>query len=194
VNYEGFKSEIKVLDAYLAHLNKTPPVKGWKRSEMLCYWFNIYNAATVQLISKAYPVNSIRDINTGKPWDKKFVKSNNKTWTLNQIENEIVRPYTKEPRLHVAFNCAAVSCPKMLNEAFLPKKLYSQLSKLSKIWLTDTSKNKISKNKIEISKIFEWYKDDFYKGIIPFINKYSGTQVDPDAQISYLEYDWKLNN
>ncbi len=194
VNYNAFKSDISKIDNYLAHLKNTPPTKDWTKNEKLAYWFNLYNAATIHLIANNYPVQSIKDINSGKPWDKKFIESGNNTYSLNQIENSIVRPNFNEPRLHVAFNCAAISCPKLMKGAFLPSKLNSQLNTLSKNWITDSTKNKISENTIEISKIFEWYKVDFKKGIIPFINNFSTTKVDPNAEIKYLDYNWGLND
>ena len=194
VNYKGFKSNISQIETYLLHLQKTPPKKDWTKNEKLAYWFNLYNAATIQLISNAYPVKSIKDINRGKPWDKKFIKSGNKTYSLNQIENTIVRPNFNEPRLHVAFNCAAVSCPKLLNEAFTPSKLNSQLNKLSRAWINDPSKNKITANSIKISKIFEWYAIDFKKGVIPFINTYANVKANKAQKIQYLEYNWDLND
>ncbi|WP_299435983.1 DUF547 domain-containing protein [uncultured Aquimarina sp.] len=194
VNYNGFKSNISTIEKYLSHLQVTSPKKDWTKKEKLAYWFNLYNAATVQLIANAYPIKSIKDINGGKPWDKKFVKSGNQIYSLNQIENTIVRPNFNEPRLHVAFNCAAVSCPKLLNEAFSPSKLYSQLNKLSSTWINDPTKNKITENSIEISKIFEWYGSDFKKGIIPFINRYATIKANGSAKIQYLEYNWNLND
>jgi len=194
VNYAGFKKEIANIDAYLLHLKEVSPDNTWSRNEKLAYWFNLYNAYTVRLVAGNYPVQSIRDLEGGKPWDKKFIKSGAKTLSLNDIENTIVRPNYNEPRLHVAFNCAAISCPNLLNEAFIPNKLNSQLNRLSKKWINDTSKNVIAENEIKISKIFEWYGVDFKKGIINFINTYSEQKVSPDANISYLEYNWKLND
>jgi len=194
VNYAGFKKDITNVNKYLLHLEEVSPDKIWSRNEKLAYWFNLYNAATVYLIANNYPTQSIRDLEGGKPWDKKFIKSGTKTLSLNEIENSIVRPNYNEPRLHAAFNCAAVSCPNLLNEAFMPSKLNSQLNMLSKQWVNDVSKNVIAKNEIKISKIFEWYAADFKEGVIPFINKYSNQKVNPNAKISYLEYNWKLNN
>lgn len=194
VNYVGFKTNITKIKAYLLHLQNTAPKKDWNKNEKLAYWFNLYNASTIQLVASAYPVKSIKNINNGKPWDKKFIKSGNKVYSLNEIENTIVRPNFNEPRLHVAFNCAAISCPKLLNEAFTPTKLNSQLNKLSKIWINDPTKNKITENSIEISKIFEWYAVDFKKGIIPFINQYAATKVSNSLEVKYLEYDWNLND
>lgn len=195
VNYRGFKSKISSLETYLLLLEKTPPTKKWSKNEKLVYWFNLYNAATVHLVASNYPVNSIKDINAGKPWDKKFVKSGDNLYALNDIENKIVRPNYNEPRLHVAFNCAAVSCPNLLNEAFTAFKLDAQLNRLSKQWINDPTKNKISKNEIQISKIFNWYNADFKKGVISFINTYSNSvKVDSNTKPTYLEYNWKLND
>lgn len=134
--------------------------------------------------------------NPVKPtWSKKFIKSGDKTYSLNDIENIIVRPNFNEPLVHVAFNCAAVSCPILLNEAFIVDKLYSQLEKQAKKWVNDTTKNKLTPDKIKVSQIFDWYKDDFKSsgGVISFINKYSNTKVNEKAKISYLEYNWNLN-
>ncbi|MDH7445623.1 DUF547 domain-containing protein [Aquimarina sp. 2201CG14-23] len=194
VNYNGFKSDISKIESYLKQLEQTPPQKGWTKNEKLAYWFNLYNAATIKLVASSYPIKSIRDINGGKPWDKKFVKSGNKTYSLNYIENKIVRPNFNEPRLHVAFNCAAISCPKLMKGAFFSNKLNTQLNTLSKAWINDPSNNKITKNKVEISKIFEWYSIDFKKGIIPFLNIHATNEIAADATITYLEYNWNLND
>ncbi|KAA1246023.1 DUF547 domain-containing protein [Aquimarina sp. RZ0] len=194
VNYNGLKSELHTIDAYLLHLQKTPPKNDWSKNEKLAYWFNLYNAATIHLIASSYPVKSIRDINGGKPWDQKFIKSGNQIYSLNEIENTIVRPNFNEPRLHVAFNCAAVSCPKLLKGAFFSSKLNRQLTTLANAWVNDPTKNKVTENSIEISKIFEWYGIDFKKGVISFIKPYTTIDIKENAAITYLEYDWKLND
>ena len=183
------------LKKYIDYLGKNPVKPTWSKNEELAYWFNLYNASTVYLIASNYPTTSITKLEKGKPWDKKFIKSGDKTCSLNDIENIIVRPNFNEPLVHVAFNCAAVSCPILLNEAFIVDKLYSQLEKQAKKWVNDTTKNKLTPDKIKVSQIFDWYKDDFKSsgGVISFINKYSNTKVNEKAKISYLEYNWNLN-
>lgn len=195
VNYNGFKSELDKLKKYIDYLGENPVKSTWSKNEELAYWFNLYNASTVYLIASNYPISSITKLEKGKPWDKKFVKSGDKTYSLNDIENVIVRPKFNEPLVHVAFNCAAVSCPILLNEAFVAEKLTAQLTKQAKKWVNDVSKNEITPEKIKISQIFDWYKADFDKvgGVISFINKYSNTKVNEKAKISYLEYNWNLN-
>ena len=194
VNYTGFKSKLPELTAYLKHLEEVSPKSDWSRNEKLAYWINLYNASTVYLVASNYPVKSITDISGGKPWDKKFVKSGDKIYTLNEIENKIIRPTFNEPRIHVALNCAAVSCPTLMNSAFLPNKLNMQFDRQAKLWINDSSKNVISANTVKLSKIFEWYGDDFKKdGIINWVNKYANTKAGSTAKIEYMEYNWGLN-
>lgn len=195
VNYKGMKADLGKISSYLEHLKNTPPKNDWSKNEKLAYWINLYNASTVYLIASNYPTSSITKLNGGKPWDKKFVKSGTKVYSLNDIENNIVRPRFKDPRIHAALNCAAVSCPKLLNGAFFPRKLNSQLDKQTRAWINDSSKNKLNGNKAQLSQIFDWYKTDFKDGVVAFINKYisTGVALEPKAKITYLEYDWALN-
>ena len=195
VNYKGMKSSLTIIDDYLKHLKENSPKKDWSKNEKLAYWINLYNAATVSLIASNYPTSSITKLSGGKPWDKKFVKSGDKVYSLNQIENEIVRPQFKDPRIHAALNCAAVSCPNLLNEAFVPNQLNAQLDQQTKVWVNDASKNKLQDSKVKVSQIFDWYADDFKAsgGVVAFINQYATTKVSAKAKVAYLAYDWSLN-
>ncbi|MGB0888120.1 MAG: DUF547 domain-containing protein [Vicingaceae bacterium] len=195
VNYKGMKSDLPQIKEYLNYLNTNSPKKEWTKNEKLAYWINLYNASTVYLISSNYPLKSITNLSGGKPWDKKFVKSGDKVYTLNQIENDIVRPRFKDPRIHAALNCAAVSCPNLLNEAFVATKLNSQLDKQCKVWVNDVTKNKLEDTKVKVSQIFDWYAADFKAGggVVAFINKYAAKKVSPKAKKSFLEYNWGLN-
>ncbi|MDG1476035.1 MAG: DUF547 domain-containing protein, partial [Vicingaceae bacterium] len=194
VNYKAMKANLNQITLYLSHLNQTPPKDDWSKNEKLAYWINLYNASTVYLIATNYPTTSITKLSGGKPWDKKFVKSGGKVYSLNQIENDIVRPRFKDPRIHAALNCAAVSCPKMMNSAFLPEALNKQLDQQCYAWINDRNRNEVGPNNLKISKIFEWYGEDFKAGggIIKFVGKYSRTKImiSSDAKISYKEYNW----
>jgi len=83
----------------------------------------------------------------------------------------------------------------LLNEAFFPDRIESQLDKVAKSFINDPKRNKISANQIEISKIFSWFKGDFTKNgsLIDYLNKYSTVKINPKAKVSYLDYDWSLN-
>ncbi len=192
VNYAGFKQEVNKLNAYLTLLAKNPPSDGWTKAEQLSFWINVYNAATVSLIVDHYPVSSITKLHGGKPWDHPFIKIGSQTYTLNDIEHKIVRPKFKEPRIHFAVNCAAISCPKLLNAAYLPDRLEKQLQHQTELFINNKEKNQLNSTQLKLSKIFEWYQEDF-GNLQSFIKKYSTSSIDANASVGYLDYDWGLN-
>ena len=202
VDYQAFAKDKKRLDNYLDILQKSGPSDEWSEDEQLSYWINAYNAFTIRLIIDHYPVESIKDIGSkiqipfvNTAWDIKFINISGKELSLNNIEHNIIRQNFDEPRIHFALVCAAKSCPKLRNEVYTAKDLDEQLTDQAKSFLSNPSKNKISENEIEISKIFSWYGGDFTKEgkLINFLNKYSDTKIAVDAKKSFKKYDWSLN-
>ena len=191
VNYKGLKKEKAVLETYLSALSKQVPGSTCTKNEALAYWINAYNAFTLKLIIDNYPVKSITALNGGKPWDQKWIELAGKKYSLNNIENDIIRPQFKDARIHFAVNCAAVSCPPLANMAFTESNVLPLLESRTKNFI-NSGFNGIAASKIKISKIFDWYKADF-GNVISFINKYSSTKAGPKATIEYNEYNWSLN-
>jgi hypothetical protein len=196
VNYAGIKANKGKLEEVIKEFEANFPASDWSSAQKLTFWINAYNVYTIKLVVDNYPTSSITNI-TAKPWHKKFIKLNGSTYSLNQIENEIIRKRFNEPRIHFALNCASKSCPILLNKAYTPGTVYGKMTTQTKRFLNDASKNTYGKKEVQISKIFDWYQEDFTKGgktVFDFINKYR-TGDDPlDKQkITYQEYSWDLN-
>lgn len=192
VNYKGFKADKSKLEDYLKTLSSNAPEESWSKAEEMAFWINAYNAFTIKLIVDNYPLSSINKLHGGKPWDQKWIKIGGKTYSLNNIENDILRPKFKDARIHFAVNCAAKSCPPLLNAAWTASNLNSNLDAQAKKFINNSAFNKLSEKKVEVSKIFDWYKEDF--GDLPaFLNKYASTKVGAKAKVVFLEYDWSLN-
>ena len=203
VNYKGFKSDEKQLKTYLDLLAKNPPTDKWTQDEQIAYWINAYNANTIQLILNYYPVKSINDIGrsikipfVNTPWDIKFIKVGGDTYDLNRIEHGTLRKKFNDKRIHFALVCAARSCPKLRNEAYTPAKLDAQLDDQGSDFLNNPAKNVITPQKASLSKYFDWYKGDWKedsKSVEYWVNKYAKTKINKDTQISFLDYNWSLN-
>lgn len=203
VDYKGFIKDSAQFNSYLALLSKHHPNdKNWSDSERLAYWINAYNAFTIKLILMHYPLKSIKDIKSGIPfvsdtWTIKFINIEGKEYNLNDIEHGIIRPKFNDARIHFAVNCASKGCPPLLNEAFTGEKLNAQLDRVAKSFINNEKRNKISSaSKATVSKIFDWFSKDFKKkdpSVIAFINKYSTIKLNEKAELSYMEYDWSLN-
>ena len=191
VNYKAFINDRAKLDAYIQKLSNNPVTKDQGKNERLAYYINVYNAHTIALILDNYPVSSIQDINGGKPWDKLVVKLGNTSYSLNDIENNIIRTRFAEPRIHFAVNCAAASCPPLLNDAYYPATLMSQLDERTRSFISNSSYNTITSSKLQVSKIFDWYGKDF-KDVKSYLVPYTSVNIS-DLKLEFKEYDWSLN-
>jgi hypothetical protein len=192
VHYKKLAKNDKDLNAYLEELANHPPMDSWSRDEKLAYWINAYNAFTIKLIVDNYPVKSIRDLYDGNPWDVKWIKLGRQTYSLNQIEHDIIRPRYDEPRIHFAVNCAAQSCPPLLNHAWTADNLEQYLEQQTRAFINNEAYNTISATSLELSQIFNWYGEDF-DDVKAFVNRYTPTDVKDGAKVSFREYNWALN-
>ncbi len=196
VNYKGFAKEKTALQGYLTSLSKVK-ISSLNKNEQLAFWINAYNAATIDQIVRNYPVKSIQNIASGKVWDKPLpYQFSGENYTLNQIEKQKLVKELGDPRIHFAINCAAVSCPKLLNKAYTSENVQSLLSQSTSAFLNNKTFNKLSPAKAEISNIFNWYKADFSQNgssVIEFINKYAAVKLKPNVSISFMDYNWGLN-
>ncbi|AUP80231.1 DUF547 domain-containing protein [Flavivirga eckloniae] len=192
VNYKNFKLDRGKLTNYITLLAEHMPQDSCTKKDKLAYWINAYNAMTIDLILRYYPVKSIKDID--KPWEQRFWKLGEKWYNLNEIEHQILRKMD-EPRIHFAIVCASFSCPKLQNEAFTSSNLDEQLTHVTKDFLSDSDRNNISKNNLELSKIFQWFSKDFKQSgsLIDFLNQYTEITISNKAKKKFKAYNWNLN-
>lgn len=201
VNYRGFKAEEKAFNQYLALLSKSPPAAGAGQADQLAYWINAYNAYTIRLILDHYPVQSIRDIGAGTaggptPWTRSFFAVGGEKMSLDHVENQILRKRFHDPRVHFALVCAALSCPRLRNEAYTGGQLERQLDEQGRDFLNTAAKNRPGKATAQLSPYFDWFKDDWTANglsVAAWVNRYAATKMDASANVTFLNYNWKLN-
>lgn len=191
VNYNGLKKDIALLEKYTNSLSDDPIFEAGNKKEKLALWINTYNAYTLLLVTKNYPVQSIKDVYNGKPWDEIWIRIGKKKYSLNQIENDVIRPQFDEPRIHFVLNCAAKSCPPLLNKALTAQNFESSMALATKNFIRSTE-NELAEKKVNLSSVFDWYREDF-GNVISFLNQYAPIKIAPNAKISYKKYDWSLN-
>lgn len=201
VDYAGFVKDKKALQQYLDYLSEHQPADKGSKNEKLAFWINAYNAFTVKLIVDHYPVKSIKDIKKGIPfinsvWDMPFIPLGKEKIDLNYIEHSILRKEFKDPRIHAAINCASISCPVLRREAYTADRLEEQLDDAMRNFINDPKRNRLEQSEVNLSKIFSWFSGDFRingASVIDYLNKYSKKRVHRNAKITYLSYQWELN-
>lgn len=207
VNYAAVDSKDKQnLEAYIASLESID-ISEFNRNAQLAYWINLYNSVTVSVILDNYPVKSIRDITSGLidpgPWNEKRVDVNGRELSLNDIEHGIARPlWPDEPRIHYAFNCAAIGCPNLAQTAYTADNIMQRLQENAVLYVNDPRGVSISADgSLNVSKIFSWYRDDFGRSdaaIISHLQEYAKPDLkqalEQADRIDRYDYDWSLND
>jgi hypothetical protein len=219
VRYAGMAADRAALQSYLSALSSVNAATfdAFTKPQQMAFLINAYNAYTVELILTRYPkLASIKDLGSllQSPWKKEFVPLLGRTLSLDGIEHEQLRKRGRydDPRIHFAVNCASIGCPALREEAFVAERLDAQLEEQTLRFMSDRSRNRwnADKQQLEVSKIFDWYGEDFrlgHKGIASlaaFCARYADQLAEPPADreriramsatVSYLDYDWKLND
>ena len=228
VDYAGLAADRAALAAYLAALSAVGAAQyaGWAPHEQYAFLANAYNAYTVEKILTRWPkLGSIRDFGKviGNPWKDRFFTLLGKSQHLDGVEHETMRApgVFNDPRVHVAVNCASVGCPLLDRRALAGTSagaLDAQLTDLMQRFLADRTRNRFNPQTrtLELSRIFDWYADDFRLGGKSFLGhagyasvtevgrRHADLLADAEAdrallrggevKLAFLEYDWALND
>jgi|CXWL01.1.fsa_nt_gi hypothetical protein len=215
VNYTALKSDPR-LPRYLAQLAATDPAALASDPERLALWLNAYNAYTLKLIVDRGPVGSITEVGTGgltlgtllktTAWDIRFAEVGGRTYTLNEIEHEVIRAQFNDARAHFALNCASGSCPILRSEAYEAGRLDEQLDAQGRLFLRDSTRNRfdLPTKTAHLSSIFKWYGKDFGaddRSALLAASKFAAPEVRQAIEaapaawtVKFLAYDWTLND
>jgi len=210
VNYGEVKKNPTRLNTYIEEIEtiSSADFKKWSENQQVAFLINIYNALTIKLILTKYPdLESIKDLGGffSSPWKIEFFKLFGESRHLDYIEHELLRKDYIEPRIHFALVCASIGCPPLRTEAYQSDTLDQQLQDAMRSFLSDPERNRFdkSKNRLYLSSIFKWFKDDFKKVkgsvesfVAPWVTMDKEAQkliISKQVDVEYLDYDWSLN-
>lgn len=184
------------LESYLNSLAEIDP-REYTKAEQYAYWVNLYNALTVELIIKEYPVKSITKLGglfSFGPWDKELITIQGKELTLNDIEHRILRPVWNDPRTHYAVNCASLGCPNLQADAFTAENTQALLESAANTFINSNKGAQLKGKTLEVSSIYDWFAVDFggEKQVLAHLAKYRPELADFSGKVRF-EYDWNLN-
>jgi hypothetical protein len=192
----------KALKDYLKYLSNIKVTK-LNKNEQMAYWINMYNALTIDVILDNYPVKSIKDIKSGiftpGPWKLMLITVDDIELSLNDIEHSILRPIWKDKRIHYAVNCASLGCPNLSKSVYSADSLEKMLNTAATDYINHPRGVKIENNKLILSSIYKWYKDDFgsKNDLLQHLDEYAKGSL-KDKLLSWTGsikygYDWELN-
>jgi hypothetical protein len=219
---DGFSS-------YVAVANKLRAVKltALSEDERRAFFINIYNSLIIHAIVSGFVRKSYLGAMLARLFLYRTASYNigGFVFTLDELEHGILRdnafsiaenrrPFSdgdfrlnfivrKDPRIHFALNCGAVSCPPIA--AYSASRLNSELDIAARNYLESTKFDDSDPSVIILSKLFLWYRGDFGESdeeVLRWIAKHSSIEVShkvtaalahPPVRILYQEYIWGLN-
>lgn len=214
VRYDDFSTDRDLLGDYLGQMAAVGPEEfaQWPKPDRLAFLINAYNAWTIELILTRYPdLKSIKEMGSFfvSPWKQDFVELFGKTISLDELEHGMIRApgIYDDPRIHFAVNCASISCPLLLDEAYEAEKLEQQLTAQTRVFLSNPRMNRAEAGQLKLSSIFKWYRKDFERGWLGytslggFLADYQQVLKVPAAaqqggrlKADFLPYNWDLND
>jgi hypothetical protein len=206
IDYNGIARD-RNFYAYMASL-KNAEVQALTRDGQLAFWINAYNAITIEKVIRWKPKKSVRETIIPGVWisTKFFTTRENvvagKKMSQDDIENDILRKQFRDPRIHFAIICASMGCPPIPKFAYTGEMVQSQLESETRKYLNSPRGTRIDRaeNTLYISKVFDWFGDDFIKAagsVMNFVKPYLDDEtlvfLNRNPKIDYIEYNWALN-
>ncbi len=189
------------LSDYLQNLQSTD-VSRLARAEQFAFWVNLYNAATVSVVLQHYPVKSIRMIGrplSFGPWSMVIATIEGRRLSLSDIENRILRPIWRDPKLHYVLNCASVGCPNVPAAALTLENTSASLQAAGDEYVSGPRGVRLAGDRILASSIYNWFRGDFggTDRMVGHLCEHTEPAI-TDAltrhgRIDGYFYDWELN-
>lgn len=205
VDYTSLQARTSQLEAVVSSMIAADP-RRLSRQNAHAYWINLYNAVTLLVVVRHWPVKSIKKINLGGngifgsgPWKAKLMTIAGQELSLDDIEHEIVRPMFKDPLSHYGLNCASYSCPNLMTKAFTGENVGRLLAENARNYVNHRRGVFVDGGQITASKIYSWYADDFGgKGKLKdhwlaFAAPKKAKKV-AAARLGNFTYDWSIND
>lgn len=194
------------LSTYIHALEAARPSQ-LTRPEQFAYWANLYNAVTVNVILDHYPVRSIRDIRSegislkgfAGPWQTKLATVEGRRLSLDDIENGVMRPTFRDPRVHYSLNCASLGCPNLQRQAFHGATLDAQLDAAARAYVNHPRGVQVTGQGLQLSSIYRWYGADFgdAAALRAHLERYAApalaARIRAAPRIAGYGYNWNLN-
>lgn len=192
VDYKAITADSKELESLITMIENAEVAKSGSK-DYQAFYINAYN---LHVINGIVTYNLKSPLDKAGFFDKIKVTVAGEKLTLNDIENKKLRAVVKDARFHFVLVCGALGCPPLINKAYKPELLESQLETQTKKAINNDQFIRVNKNKVAVSQIFEWYKVDFTTNgstILKFIDKYREQPLPEKAKLSFYTYNWKVN-
>jgi hypothetical protein len=176
------------------------PIAGLHtQDQKKAFYLNAYNILSMNMVQQHWPLHTLRSLGSmlDPVWAHNAGVVGGENVTLRVLENDVLRAMG-DPRVHMAINCASMSCPDLRHEPYVSSRLDKQLDDQSVQFLKQENKGIIlnkADNVLHLSSIFDWFESDFesYGGVEAFVRYYRPELAKDLILAPDIPYDWRVN-
>ena len=188
VSYQGFARQRQQLKSFLA-AHRQLAVGSLSETAKKAVYINLYNAFMIECILRyaeekkialtaqkflQLEINTLR-VSGGNIWNGDYrVNLAGQSVNLDDIEHNLLRGKAEgklaalkvkvlDPRIHVAVNCAALSCPRLRPQAYTAATVEQMLEENMRAFVNAGRQLSwdAARGKVVLNKILLWYYEDF---------------------------------
>jgi hypothetical protein len=199
-------ADLDKLNQYITRMSQIH-IHNYNRDEQLAFWINLYNALTVRITANYYPIDSIEEINISPglfsigPWGATLVTVEGTQLSLDDIQNRIIRAVWNDPRTHYAINDASIGAANLCKEAFQGSQIDAQLNQAASAYINSLRGVQVIEGKLIVSKIYDWYIDDFggneatlIKHLLVYAEEPLRNNLQNISSVNSYIYNWHVNS
>ena len=185
----------KELDDYLDRAAAIE-IRTLSSDEQFAYYINLYNATVIRTVIHRFKEGYSVSENDYLIFKENIVRAGTLLTSLDLLEKKIMMTKYKDPKIHVVLVCGALSCPPIIDRSYSAVGLGNQMNENMRAFLNAPSRNMFdsARKKMFLSRIFDWYADDFggSNEVATYVSSYTRHDVS-DYSIGFMKYDWSLN-
>jgi hypothetical protein len=109
-------------------LSRVPDCRLAHARSKKAFYRNAYNIFSMNMVQQHWPLQTLRSLGfmLNPVWTHNAGVVGGETVTLRALENDVLRAMG-DPRVHMAINCASMSCPDLRHEPYVSSRLDKQL-------------------------------------------------------------------
>lgn len=199
VNYPALQAYASDLERYIAFVAQQNVDLINNPNERLAHYINSYNALSMYNVIKSGIPKSHAGIAKIRFFYLRKHLIGGKELSLYDYENDVIRKL-KEPRVHFALNCSALSCPVLPRKPFPGNGLEEELNREAHNFFAETRNLRIDRanKQVFVSELLDFYTEDFVSAATPtliaYINQYAPEKIPDDFSLEFIPYDWTVAN
>ena len=106
----------------------------------------------------------------------------------------------RDPRIHFALNCSALSCPVLPRAPFTAEALDAELERETRAFFARPENFRVdaASRTVWLSQLLNFYSEDFVPqpaaNLLAYANRYAPQPAPPEYTVRFTPYDWTIAN